>query len=405
MRNRQFQKTNQDTIMASNRNSLRSIHRRKLGWSILFPVLLCGGLLPSAQSFAQERTADRVNAPASVPADDLFARGNALYAKGEFAKALLIYRRAEQRGAERAAAAFNQGNCLFQLNRFPEAAAAYKKAVRYSNGKLAPAQLNLAAVLFRMEQYGEAIAAYRRVVREDPENVSAWLYLADASSRVKDYAGALRAMERARALDSEDATLVYQTAEIHAAMKEYDDAVALVRQAFALKPTEVDFLFYAGDLRRAQGKFGEAATAYREGLALRPEDTDALYKLADALARDGKPFLAMDPLQQALAIKPDYSDAAVFLGNLAFDAQWWERSEAAYRQALENKNREGLEGLRNLAFEFHRQGRNDAAADLLVRTAKLVPGNAELEAEITQYRELSRESDAPKVPGTSGNPK
>ena len=172
-------------------------------------------------------------------------------------------------------------------------------------------------------------------------------------------------------------------------MKEYDNAVTLVRQAFALKPTEVDFLFYIGDLRRAQGKFGEAASAYREGLALRPNDPDALYKLADALVRDGKPFVAMDPLQQALAIKPDYSDAAVFLGNLAFDAQWWERSEAAYRQALENKNREGLEGLRNLAFELHRQGRDDAAADLLTRTAKLVPGDKELAAEIAQYRELA----------------
>lgn len=373
---------------------------RRLQWSpriirsMLFPVLLCGGFLTGAMAGERAGAPATPTAPASVPADDLLARGNALYAKGEFAKALLLYRRAGERGADRAAAAFNEGNCLFQLNRFPEAAGAYKKAVRLSNGTLAPAQLNLAAVLFRMEQYGEAIAAYRRVVRDDPENQSAWLYLADAHARVKDYAGALRAMEKARALDPDDATLVYQTAEIHAAMKEYDNAVALVRQAFALKPAEVDFLFYIGDLRRAQGKFGEAASAYREGLALRPNDADALYKLADALARDGKPFVAMDPLQQALAVKPDYSDAAVFLGNLAFDAQWWERSEAAYRQALENKNREGLEGLRNLAFEFHRQGRDDAAADLLARTAKLVPGDRELEAEIAQYRELARAEES-----------
>lgn len=353
---------------------------------VLLAALLCLGIVPvDTHAQSASPTAE------AVPAEDLIARGNALYGEGEYAKALILYRRAEQRGADAARATFNQGNCLFQLNRLPEAAAAFRKALRHAGGVMPPAQLNLAAVLFRMEQYGEAIAAYRRVVRDDPENLSAWLYLADAHSRVRDYPGALRAMEKARALEPGDPVLVYQTAEIHAALKEYDQAVALVREAFALKPSEVDFLFYAGDLRRAQGRFGEAASAYREGLALRPEDTDALYKLADALARDGKNFLAMDPLQQALAIKPDFADAAIFLGNLSFDAKWWERSEGAYLQALEHGNREGLEGLRNLAYEFHQQGRNAAAAGVLERAAPLVPGDAELREEIKQYRELAAE--------------
>ena len=331
----------------------------------------------------------RAEAPATIPADDLIVRGNALYAQGEYAKALILYRRSEDRGADRAAAAFNQGNCLFQLERFPEAAAAYRRAVRHAGGALPPAQLNLAAVLFRMEAYGEAIAAYNRVVRDDPENVSAWLYLADAHARIRDFPGALRALERARALEPADASIVYQTAEVHAALKEYDLAVALVREAYRIRPEEVDFLFYIGDLRRAQGRYGEAAAAYREGLAQRPDDVDALYKLADALARDEKPFLAMDPLQQALAIKPDFTDAAIFLGNLAFDARWWERSEAAYRQALENGNREGMEGLRNLAYEFHRQGRNGAAADVLDRALKFGRDDADVRAERDQYRELA----------------
>jgi tetratricopeptide (TPR) repeat protein len=338
-------------------------------------------------------------APASVPADDLLARGNALYAKGEFAKALILYRRAEERGTDRAASAFNQGNCLFQLARLPEAAASYRKAVRYAGGSLPPAQANLAAVLFRMEQYGEAVAAYRRVVRDDPENTGAWLYLADAHSRLRDYAGALRALEKARALEPGDVSIVYQQAEAHAALKEYDEAVALVREAYALKPVEVDFLFYMGDLRRAQGRFGDAAAAYREGLAQRPDDVDGLYKLADALARDGKSFLAMDPLQKALSIKPDFTDAAVFLGNLAFDAKGWERSEEAYRQALANGNREGLEGLFNLADALQKQGRPDAAADLLKRAFPLAPKDAELKTEEARYRELANSGTGKAAPG------
>jgi tetratricopeptide (TPR) repeat protein len=331
-----------------------------------------------------------------ISANALMQRGNDLYNRNEFSKALLIYQRAEERGAEPATAAFNQGNCLFRLNHLPQAAARFRKAVRLSEGKLLAAQLNLAAVLFRMEQYGESIAAYHRALERDPENLSAWLYLADACVRIKDYVGALRAMETARKLDSGDVSLVYQTAEIHASLKEYGKAVSLVREAFTRKPSEVDFLFYIGDLQRADGKLSEAAAAYREGLALKETDTDALYKLADVLAQDGKPFIAMDYLQKALAIKPDFSDAAVFLGNLAFDAKWWERSEETYRQAAQHGNKEGIEGLRNIAYEFHRQNRNADAASLLERALALRPDDRDLKAEAVQYRDLA---SAPKSSG------
>jgi tetratricopeptide (TPR) repeat protein len=366
--------------------------------SLFLPLTLSLGIL-SAFSATTEKAPDKntlnsrpapAEAGVTVAADDLIQRGNELYNKGEYAKALILYKRAEQRGSDPAAAAFNQGNCLFRLNRFSEAAAAFRKAVRLSQGNLPAAQLNLAAVLFRLEQYGEAIGAYRRVLRDDPDNIGAWLYLADAYVRVKDYIGALQAMEKARALDPADVSLVYQTAEIHAALKEYDKAVVLVREAYARKPSEVDFLFYIGDLRRAQGNLSEAAAAYREGLSHRENDVDALYKLSDALAQDGKPFLAMDYLQKALAIKPEFTDAAVFLGNLAFDAKWWERSENAYRQAVQNGSKEGLEGLRNLAYELHRQGRNDDAAALLDRTLALRPKEADLKAEAAEYRELAK---------------
>lgn len=329
---------------------------------------------------------------------DLVNRGNDLYNKGEFAKALILYRKAEARGADLGTLSFNIGNCLYRLNRLPEAAAAFRKTDRLTEGKYLAAVFNLAAVLFRLEQYGECIAVYRRALRQDPENSSAWLYLADAYGRTRDYVGALQALEKARALEPEDLSIVYQMAETHAAMKEYPAAIALVREAYARKPSEVDFLFYIGDLHRSQGELEAAAAAYREGLSLREKDHEAMYKLADALAQDKKNFLAMEWLQKALEAKPDYTDAAVFLGNLAFDAKWWDRAEAAYMQALKQGNREGLEGLRNLAYEYHQQGRTDRAAEVLEAARPLRPKDAALAGEIDQYRALEKEKSQPKGP-------
>jgi len=360
----------------------------------MLPLAVIAALTLAAPAAAAKPPPARGPAPSAAPlqsAVDLVNRGNVLYNRGEYAKAMILYRKAEARGADLGAVSFNIGNCLYRLEKLPEAAAAFRKTERLTGGEYLPAIFNLAAVLFRLEQYGESIAAYRRALRGDPENGSAWLYLADAYSRTRDYVGALQALEKARELDPEDLSVVYQMAEAHAAMKEYAAAISLVREAFARKPAEVDFLFYIGDLHRSQGELEAAAGAYREGLALREKDHETMYKLADVLAQDKKPFLAMEYLQKALVLKPDYTDAAVFLGNLAFDSRWWDRAEAAYMEALAGGNREGLEGIRNLAYEFHQQGRNDRAVQVLEKALPLRPKDQPLRDELEQYRALDKE--------------
>jgi tetratricopeptide (TPR) repeat protein len=353
--------------------------------STAFALLLglgAGEMAHSATESTPSQTVTAINAIALVE------RANQLYQAGETGKALLLYRKAEVRGADAATVSFNIGNCLFRLGRLSESAAAFRKTLRQTEGDYLPAQFNLAAVLFRLKEFGPAIAAYRRALARDPENAGAWLYLADAYVRTGDAVGSLQALEKARALEPDDVSIVYQKAEIHAALKEWDKAVELISEAYSRKPEETDFLFYRGDLQRAQDDLTAAAASYREGLGERPNDTDAMYKLADVLAQDGKAFLAMDWLQKALAVKPGYSDAAVFLGNLAFDAQWWDRAETAYADAMKAGNREGLEGLRNLAYEFHTLGRNDRAAEVLEKALGAQPKNVELKREVEQYRGL-----------------
>ena len=327
---------------------------------------------------------------------DLVNRANGLYGRSEFAKALILYRKAEARGADLGTISFNIGNCLYRLNKLPEAAAAYRKTERLTDGKYLPALFNLAAVLFRLEQYGESIAAYRRALKGEPDNTSAWLYLADAYTRTKDYVGTLQALSKAQALDPADLSIVYQLAETHAALKDFPTAISLVREAYARKPSEVDFLFYIGDLYRSSGNLEQAAAAYREGLALHDKDYENMYKLADVLAQDKKPFLAIEFLRKALLIKPDYTDASVFLGNLAFDAKWWDRAEAAYMDALNGGNREGLEGMRNLAYEYHQQRRNDRAVQVLERALPLRPKDRALLEELEQYRAILLEAKPTK---------
>src|SRR3954468_16825569 len=145
-------------------------------------LLALAAAFPIHADAAKSNAADpgRTFAGPAQSAVDLVNRGNVLYNKGEFAKALILYRKAETRGAELGTISFNIGNCLYRLDKLPEAAAAFRKTERLTDGKYLPAISILAAVLFRLEQYGESIAAYRRALKQDPDNASAWLYLADA---------------------------------------------------------------------------------------------------------------------------------------------------------------------------------------------------------------------------------
>ena len=320
-------------------------------------------------------------------ADQILNQANTLYNNSRYAQAILLYRKAEERGANPVATSFNTANSLFQLNKFPEAAAAYRKAVNFSNGEFAPALANLAAVLYRIGEYAESIATYRRALSIDPDNASAWIYLAEAYQKTGDNVGALQALEKARQMDSTDLSLFYQQSEIHIAMEEYEFAANLIREGYAKNPDELDFLIYLGDIYRMNKKFTESAAAYREALAIKPNDKELLYKLADCLAEDEKPYLAMDVLNQVVQMDSSFTDASIFLGNLAFEMEWMDRAEAAYLLAGRRGNNEAIYGLQNIVYEYVQKKRVNEARRTIKKIFDLYPNNAELKAELNSVLE------------------
>jgi len=319
--------------------------------------------------------------------NDLLNRANALYKDGKFKQAEILYRKASERGVDLVAASFNIGNTLFQREMYAEAAAAYRKAVDYSEGKFSSALFNLASVYYRLKQYPECIAAYHRALALEPDNVSGWLFLSEAYSRTGDKVGALRAIQKAYWLDKSDITIVYQLSEANIALDDFDAATAVVREGYAAHPEETDFLIYLGDIYRAHKDYEHSAATYREVLSITPEDVNTLYKLADVLVEDGKQFVAMDVLTNVLQIKPDFADAAIFLGNLAYDAHWWDRSESAYEVAAKLGNAEAMFGFKNLAYEAQNQKQYDEAMRLLKLAIKYYPGDQTLQAELLELKE------------------
>jgi len=319
--------------------------------------------------------------------DALLDRANALYQEGRYPQAILLYRKALARGADPVAVSFNTGNCLFQTEKYPEAAAAYRKAVDFSMGKFSPALFNLASVYFRLKLYPESIATYHRALTLEPTNSSGWLFLGEAYTRTGDKVGTVKALQKAYQLDSIDITIVYQLSEAYIALEDFDLAIDLVRKAYTKNPEEIDFLVYLGDVYRLKKEYDASAGAYREALVIRPDDVSLLYKLADVLAEGKQEYMAMDILSQALLIKPSFSDAAIFLGNLAFDAKWWDRAEQAYEQAAKYNNKEAIYGFKNLAYEASLRKNNEEALQFLKKALQYYPEELTIQAEILNLEE------------------
>lgn len=79
---------------------------------------------------------------------DLMERANALYRDGKFKQAIMLYRKAESRGADPVATSFNIANSYYQQNDLPNAAATYRKAIDFRTVRSLPLFLTWRVSIF-----------------------------------------------------------------------------------------------------------------------------------------------------------------------------------------------------------------------------------------------------------------
>lgn len=63
---------------------------------------------------------------AAQQAADLVDRANTLYRDGRYKQAIILYRKALDRGADPVAVSFNVANSYYQIEQYAEAAASYR---------------------------------------------------------------------------------------------------------------------------------------------------------------------------------------------------------------------------------------------------------------------------------------
>jgi cytochrome c-type biogenesis protein CcmH/NrfG len=167
------------------------------------------------------------------------------------------------------------GDALYEQERYAEAEAAYREAIRLDPGG-ACYYAWLAGCLIAQERYAEGEVSAREAIRLDPGDDFHHAQLGFSLQAQERYAEAEAAFREAARLDPDCAALhTFIGAEL-ALQGKHAAAEAELRESLRLDPGSDETWGGLGEALCQQGKFTEALSAYWEAIQLAPEETGYL---------------------------------------------------------------------------------------------------------------------------------
>ncbi len=214
---------------------------------------------------------------------------NACYDKGAWSDALGAYEKAAALEWKLETVLGRIGKCLEKLKRFPEAEAAYRKAL-VATPHSVPVKFGLATALFNQEKSSEALPLFEEIGQQTGEwGEVAREYLPQLFFDVGKYEAALAAAQGRLARDPKDSSQRWLVARSLLKLKRYREALPLFERVAADEPRRAEAArFYAAVCLEETGQRREAEAVYRElarnDSAWGKEARSTLKKLA------GKPY-------------------------------------------------------------------------------------------------------------------
>jgi Flp pilus assembly protein TadD len=169
----------------------------------------------------------------SVSAQDHFAEGTILAFNGQYEKALVNYRAAQNQAKDAESSArvhYNIGVCLYQLDRPADAVPELKEAIRLKGDRYQQAWYALGMAEAGLKNTAAAREAFTRAIALDKKDAEAWFDLGLVLLGEKEFPAARDAFQKAvefRSINSPDAhnnlgVIHALNGDIAAAIKEFE---------------------------------------------------------------------------------------------------------------------------------------------------------------------------------------
>lgn len=200
-----------------------------------------------------------------------------------------------------AALYYNLGNAYFDLERWADAADAYKKAMGLDKG-LFQASYNLARVYIESGDIAAGVEELNALLKEEPENTILLDTLGYALSLEGKFEAALAAYEGTLARNKFDINAMFNKGILLWKLERYEDALAVMEACFDLAPSDKDVLKNLAGINIDLERYVDVIRYLEAYIEQEPNDADMLIALADAYRVEQYYAKALETYDAALAV-------------------------------------------------------------------------------------------------------
>jgi tetratricopeptide (TPR) repeat protein len=150
---------------------------------------------------------------------------------------------------------------------------------------------------------------YQIAIRDNPDDLSAYLEIAQVYSLVGDYLNALKYLRRASLLDPQNIEVQLLTAKNQIWKGDVSEGLKTYRSLLLLDPSRVDLWLEAAKVAAWTGRYEESIELYASALERHPDNLDLIANLGLAYQWAGQKQNADEQFQKALALaSQDYEN-------------------------------------------------------------------------------------------------
>lgn len=333
-----------------------------------------------------------------------------LHRLGRSSEGLTECERADALGLTHANIEFARGYCLLHLERYTEAEAAFRKALRFgkedsavyaktgdagASGFKARYGLSLALVgqdryaearkecettlaeqpgmtdaryllsicLTRLEMEAEACETLKTLLAFNPRYPDAYRDLGALLFKHEQYAEALPYLQRTAQERLRDPEAQARYAACCETLEKLPEAQLAYRQLRLLRPASAEVCVNLGRVLAASGSEAEAIDCYAEAIQMDPNYGNAYFNAGDLMYRLGYYDRAADTYISGLEVQPAHPDGFFMLGNCYVQTRAYAAAILSYRQALtQNPDHAAAQNNLELAQELFTEAERSANA-------------------------------------------
>jgi tetratricopeptide (TPR) repeat protein len=232
-----------------------------------------------------------------------FLNGKRHFASCEYQKAVDDYQHAIRFSPKFARAYVELGDTYRELQRYEEAAEAFKKAMRIEDESCA--SCGLGVTYYKSGRYEDAENAFKRAIELDPNDVCAYDWSGRMYYELSRYHEAVEVFKQEiRLQPNASAYLFLGNAYVYS--RQFNEGVNAYKQALHLNPDELAY-YQLGVAYDGLNQYGEAIEAYHQAIKIKPSDEKAHYGLGVAYLATGDKRSALEQYEILQTLDPNWA--------------------------------------------------------------------------------------------------